>query len=98
FDASRLMSDVARPCLAGCRALADIMHERRESDAYIGREPRGLIDDHHHVHAGIDLRMMFGRLRNAVERVQFREKPGQRTASTQRLEKARGQLLAERTH
>ena len=67
--------------------LAEVVHQRGEADARVARrQPRGHVADHHDVHAGVDLRVVFGALRHAVQRVDFRQQLRQRAAIAQQLQ------------
>jgi hypothetical protein len=55
-----------------------------------GRRARRHVDHHHHMHAGVDFRMVVGALRHAPQRIDFRQQARQRATLAQHGEHARG--------
>ena len=64
-DAAFLVSRVARPLLARRRALAEIMHQRGESNLRFRGQQSRLIEHHQRVQAGVDFRVPLLGLRHA---------------------------------
>ena len=50
---------------------------------------RRVVEHHHHVHAGIDFRVIVGALRHAPQRIDFRQNARERAAVAQHVEHAR---------
>ena len=85
------MGDVFRPLFGRSQSFAQIMQQCRESDQCIARrQTRGHVTDHFHVPAGIDFRVVFRALRNAVKHVHFRQHHGQCATGAQGLQKSGG--------
>lgn len=63
------MADVLGPLVLRGHALAQIVHEGGEAHDRVFAKPRRLLHAHHHVHAGIDLGMVEGRLRHAEQNI-----------------------------
>ena len=95
-QAAFLMAMMAGQDLGRRGALAQVVTERGETDLQLGRDPRGHVEHHHHMHPGVDLRVPFRGLGHAPETVDLGQQTRQGAAVAQHLEEARGPLLAER--
>jgi len=89
------MAAVARPLFPGRRALAEVVHEGCEAYAPIGAQARHDIEDQQDVYAGVDLRMVAGRLGDTIESRQLGKQHLQGATGVQHLEEAPGLWLAE---
>ncbi len=87
-NAAFFMSDVARQHVLRRGALAEIVRQRGKAHGQRIALRGGVIDHHHDVHAGIDLRMVLRRLRHAPQAVEFRHDALQRTTLAQHFEHA----------
>jgi len=81
-----LVSSVARPLRARCRALAEIVHQRGEPNFGFGTQQSGLVEHHQGMQSGIDLRVPPRGLRHAEQRVDLRIYRLQRAALAQHPE------------
>ena len=94
-----LVADVFRQHVLRRQRLAEIVRQRGEPDDRIARrEPRGHVAHQFDVHAGVDFRVVFRALRHAVQRIDFRQHDGQRTAIAQGAQEGRRRRRRERAH
>ena len=73
FDAAFLVSYVARQFVDGGRALAQVVTQRGKAHFQRCICLGGFIQHHFQMHARVDFRMVLGRLRHAVQTVNFRQ-------------------------
>ncbi|MNZ96059.1 hypothetical protein D3C78_1152370 [compost metagenome] len=87
------MADVARQHVGGRRALAQVVHQAGIAHAQRRRKARGLLQHHHHVHAGIDFGVVLGALGHAPQPCEFGQQCLERAAVAQHFEHALGRGL-----
>ncbi len=95
FPTADLVARVPGPLLPRREGFAEVVHQGGKAHLHIRREPRGLIQHQHGVHAGVDLRMHLGGLRHAEQRVDLPQHAGERTALAQAEEETRGRVLPQ---
>jgi hypothetical protein len=81
-----LVPGMGGPVTFGCRALAEVVHQRGETHCEISGQLFGLLEHHHDVQAGIDLGVPLLRLRHTEQDIDLREKHAQCAAFAQGLE------------
>ncbi len=95
LDPALLVAMMPRPCFPGGAALAQIMDQGSEAYLTVRGEVAGLFQHHHGVNAGIDLRMIFRALGDAIETVDFRQQLRQGMALAQYLKEDRRLLFCQ---
>ena len=86
LDAAQFVAEMARQDVSGGQRLAEIVGQCGKAAGQ--RQPVGsrLVDDHQGVDTGIDFRVVVGPLRHAEERIDLRQKAGERPAVAKHLD------------
>ena len=87
--AALFVADVARQHVGRRGAFAQVVAQAGKTHRQRRAQLRGHVQHHHQVNAGVNLRMVFGALRNAPQPVNFGQQVSQRTAVAQHLQHAR---------
>ena len=84
------MGNVARPFRRRRGGFAQVVHQAGKAHFQWRLHLRGAAQHHHHVHAGVDFGVVFGRLGHAPLRVHLGQHHGQCAAVAQHVKHARG--------